>query len=35
LDLKDTDTLFIFLDFNASSTKVKYIDKSQKTYYFS
>jgi hypothetical protein len=35
LDLKNSDSLFIFLDFNASSRGVKYIDKSQKTYYFS
>jgi hypothetical protein len=35
LDLKNKDSLFVFLDFNASSRNAKYIDKSQKTYYFS
>ncbi len=35
LDLKNLDSVFIFLDFNVSSDRIKYIDKSQKSYYFS
>ncbi|MEM5801483.1 MAG: hypothetical protein QW350_02660 [Candidatus Aenigmatarchaeota archaeon] len=34
LDFEENDVIFVFIDINISSTNINYIDKLQKTYYF-